>query len=108
MTKSDLKTGMMVKFRNGNYRMVMKGVEGNDRLVGKLGHFTTLDEINEDLSHAYEKDRDIVKVRSYWKIPFGTEGIVLCEEEVEPKREDVEMTLNEICDALGKNVKIVP
>jgi hypothetical protein len=54
-TKSDLKTGMFVKYRNGDIRLVL-----GDTLTGDL--WASLRAFNIDLSNHKDKDRDIMSV----------------------------------------------
>lgn len=55
-TKADLKDGMVVKYRNGDKRMVV-----NEALIGENG-YSDRNCFREDLTHRYFKDLDIVGV----------------------------------------------
>lgn len=50
MTKSDLKTGMTVKFKNGTSGIILKDTEDGD-IVSMNGIYRKLADWNEDLSH---------------------------------------------------------
>lgn len=106
-TKDDLKTGDVVKRRNGWIGIINRGFE---MLISKSG-WDDLDCINEDLTCKHDSDYDIVAVRrpcakfhcifDAFKYNFGE--LVYDRD----RDETVEMSLEEICTALGKNIKIV-
>jgi hypothetical protein len=54
-TKSDLKTGMFVKYRNGNVRLVLGGV-----ITGE--YWTSLLDFDNNLKNSEVKERDIMAV----------------------------------------------
>lgn len=112
-TKKDLKNGDVVKYRNG-----LAGVICLDTgaVIMDENEFMYVNTIRDDLTHASEYENadssynwDIVAVRRpsnpgdcrpcAFKHEFGT--LVYERKEVE------EMTLDEICKALGKEIKIV-
>lgn len=118
MTKSELKTGMIVKYRDDSLRMVMKDTEHaeKDILVGING-WASLDEYNEDLTYPNYSDIDIMYVynielnRNYTYLlnreklndsyvnDFGT---LIWE------RKKNELTIKEIEEKLGiQNLKII-
>lgn len=116
MKKSDLKTGMLVECRNGEVRLVL----GATLLAAKTGGGISLDYINEDLTRKNGNKHDIVKVYSEpvqagglcadltWWVGSNFEKLLdksnllwECKEQVE------EMTLEEVCKLLGKDIKIV-
>ena len=62
MTKSDLKTGHIVTYRNGNKRKVLlNSCLGGDILVAQDG-WMPLNRFNEDLTNKDNHNFDIVKV----------------------------------------------
>ena len=123
MTKSELKTGMIVRYRNGALRVVMRNDAKCDHdayLVGADG-WTEFHHFNEDLTfdekfHAHSND--IVAVyevpnRSYMNIFCGEykldDSFVMEYGHMLWEREDpvVEMTVREIEEKLGiKNLRI--
>ena len=104
-TKADLKTGDVILRRNGDVEIVIKEVN----VLVKPKECNRLADINEDLTHSFITDGDIIAVRrpnlptdcqfSAFKEKRGT--LVYEREEVE------EMTLAEVCKLLGKNIKII-
>lgn len=107
-TKSDLKDGDFVLKRNGCVEMV---AGGSEVLVCADG-FNLLKNINEDLTSAIDEEFDIVRVRrpntpsDYQFCCFEYEkGELVYDRDSEPPTE--EMTLEEVCEALGKKIKIV-
>ena len=130
-TKKDLKTGMLVKLRDGMKYLIVNGY-----LIGYLSHFK-IDSYNDDLTFrgklyyngtGQTKDfidrtlakwdimeiwtlRDMTNIHGMlddesdsWESRFGT---CLYDRDKENKLETVEMTVEEISNALGKNVKVV-
>lgn len=105
-TKADLKTGDVVLRRNGDVEIVNRELE---MLIRESG-WNDLDDIREDLTSGFgNKNGDIVAVRrptykghcSFGAFK-GNYGILVYErEEVE------EMTLEQVCKLLGKNIKII-
>jgi hypothetical protein len=120
MKKSDLKTGMLVQYNNGDYSIVLKDVEtqhyGHQELffadVEKIG-FMTGDSYNDNLvcEGRFGSNYTIKKVysapRDSMKLNTSTEERKLLWER-EPAL--VEMTLEEACkklrETVGKPVKI--
>ena len=106
-TKSDLKTGDVVKFKDGTIGIV------NYELgtVIRKNDWYDLDYMREDLTDKKESTFDIVAVRrpqskddchfNAFTDNWGT----LVYERKEPKSE--EMTLAEVCKLLGKEIKII-
>lgn len=123
MTKSELKTGMIVRYRYGALRVVMRNYAESDLnayLVGTDG-WIELSKYNEDLTlndifHTH--NNDIVAVyevpnRSYMNIFCGKykldDSFVMDYGHLIWEREDpvVEMTIKEIEEKLGiKNLRI--
>lgn len=104
-TKADLKTGDIVLQRDGKIDIVILDFE---MLLTKTG-CNLLKEFNDDLTSVNGTDFDIVAVRrpsvyrhcsfNAFESKLGT--LVYERKEVE------EMTLEEVCKALGKEIKIV-
>ena len=108
-TKADLKSGDVVLRRNGVVEIVCRET---DSLVSKNG-FSYLSEVNEDLTYSYgfkpDLDWDIIAVRRprnpqecQFKAFDKRYGELVYE-----RKETEEMTLEEVCKALGKEIKIV-
>lgn len=103
-TKSDLKTGDVVMRRNGKVGIINRE---HDVIIVQNG-YGDLDYIKSDLT-SFEKQWDIIAVRrplvksdcqfDAFQCQWGT--LVYERKEVE------EMTLEEVCKALGKEIKIV-
>lgn len=102
-TKSDLKTGDIVLRRNGDTEIVILEQQS---FIAKTG-YNLLSSVNEDLTSTCSSNWDIIAVRRPVLIGDCTfsafdanRGILIYE------REEVEMTIEEICKALGKKVRI--
>ena len=108
-TKSDLKDGDIVLKRNGDVEIAIPSVGVFVRVAG----FNSFNIFNDDLTSTLKDEYDIVKVRR----PNKPSDCVFdcfdfCKGEVVYNRERdsvpvVEMTLEEVCEALGKKIKIV-
>jgi hypothetical protein len=108
-TKADLKNGDVVKRRNGVVEIVCIDV---GTFIG-LNSWNYVDSIKEDLTHESMDGWDIVKVRRptdpkhcqfcAYNCNYGT--LVYDRERDDPEIE--EMTMEDVCKALGKRVKIV-
>ena len=118
MTKADLKSGMIVEFRNGKQDMVMLNPDCKGRefigLNESGGGYMPLCEYDEDLTKINGNTAwDIVKVYSVGeKISsiFSNEEYALRYKKLiwERKEKPVEMTIAEIEEKLGiKNLKII-
>lgn len=105
-TKSDLKDGDVILRRNGWVEIAIPSVGS---LVGKNG-YNNFNALTEDLKeNTGEPEYDIIEVRrpnmphhcqfSAFKCGFG--------DLVYKREEEIEMTLEEVCQALGKKIKIV-
>ena len=113
MKKSDLKTGMLVETREGELGLVMLNTEEGDSIVsdGSSGYWSPLDCYLENLTHFGSPEAlrkyDIVNVYGYsfsWtaaNVSVGNRPLLWERQEV------VEMTHEEICKALGKEIKII-
>lgn len=109
-TKEDLKTGDVVLRRNGVVEIVCRET---DSLISKNG-FKCLFNVNEDLtsslSSAPDSDWDIIAVRrpkEPYECQFCAFDNLYGELVYERKDKPEEMTLEEVCKALGKEIKIV-
>lgn len=108
-TKSDLREGDVVLKRNGDVEIAIPSVGVFVRVAG----FNSFNIFNDDLTSTLKDKYDIVKVRR----PNKPSDCVFdcfdfCKGEVVYNRERdsepvVEMTLEEVCEALGKKIKIV-
>lgn len=111
MKKSDLKVFMLVQYRSGEFRLVAVNRFGELIGVGKgpvSKNFNFDEGINEDLTARIGNVLDIVKVYSLaqderYTLSFDPTYRDLLWERVEVK----EMTLAEISQALGYEVKVV-
>lgn len=71
MTKSELKPGYVVRYRNGNLRMVMPLHDGEYALVemgARTPFFCSLEDFNENLTNKYSNGNigiDIVEVYGF-------------------------------------------
>lgn len=104
-TKADLKTGDVVLQRDGKIDIVILDFE---ILLTKTGR-NFLREFNDDLTSVNGTDFDIVAVRRPsvdWECRFSAFDDKLGTL-VYKRNEEEEMTLEEICKALGKKIKIV-
>ena len=105
-TKADLKSGDVVLRRNGSVEIVCLETGS---LISKDG-FNRLSEINEDLTSGLSfADWDIIAGRRPKK-PHECQFRAFASEYGEliyERKETEEMTLEEVCKALGKEIKIV-
>ena len=107
MEKSDLKTGMTVQFDNGTYALVMGGAvtglcgEYGGRKLNNL-EFNTINKIFKEGSN-YDGSDLIWKIQSYKQVEKYFLGELLWERP--PKVE--ELTLEQVCEELGREIKIV-
>lgn len=108
-TKADLKTGDVVLRRNGVVEIVCRET---DSLISKDG-FNVLSNVKKDLTSAFvfdsNSDWDIVAVRRP-RTPYECQFKAFDKrygELVYEHKETEEMTLEEVCKALGKEIKIV-
>lgn len=101
-TKADLKDGMVVEYAKGDRRMVL-----DERIIGPSTQ-ANLDDFTKDLKSVNDPKFNIVRVYKSHADRLGS----LCKDAYltliwERKEEPVEMTIEEICKALGKEIKIV-
>lgn len=124
MTRDDLRSGYLVKLRNGEFRLVARAGGFTKILVGESGQWWYLSEYADDLtrrtSGAFSmaslqacKDLDIVEVYGLLK---GTDmyGEALRAVDTTKHRDllwkrknPVKMTMEELCKTLGFEVEIV-
>ena len=100
-TKADLKDGMVVEFKNGQKRLVL-----GDKLIGSNA-YTYVSNFKENLvSDIYNLTINKVykPTAQFLRDIFEDNCLTLIWER---KEEPVEMTLAEVCKALGKEIKIV-
>lgn len=101
-TKADLKDGMIVEYTNGNRGIVLSG-----RIVESGGHLRIAD-FTDDLKVTNLPEYTISKVYKSMTPTiadlFNATWFTLIWER---KEEPEEMTLEEVCKALGKEIKIV-
>lgn len=105
--KSDFATGDVVLYRNGRVGIVNLNPKLNATILenGLIG----LDDIGADLTHIRSSNWDVMKVRRPAKSEecrldaFKKEYGELIYKREEPE----EMTLEEVCKALGKEIKVI-
>jgi hypothetical protein len=105
-TKANLKTGDVVKRRNGDVEIVNREL---GMLIRSDGGWNDLDSINDDLSNHVGKKYDIIAVRrpnvkahcSFCAFELDYGALIYERQEVE------EMTLEQVCKLLGKEIKII-
>ena len=104
-TKADLKTGDVLMERDGTVQILIKE---RGLLITKNG-WNNLDCIEDDLTNKHHKDFDIVAVRR----PLEKCDCVFTAfnakrgELIYERKEVEEMTLEQVCKLLGKEIKIV-
>jgi hypothetical protein len=103
--KPDLKNGDIVTYRNGVKGIVF--LEFDIILSDELECYIPLKHITYNLLHTGNEDWDIVKVQRAKEIHQLIKSHWDWTPIVWERLETVEMTLAEVCKALGKNVKIV-
>ena len=109
MTLNDLKTGMIVKTRNGEYHIVMRDfIDEGDVMAGLScsniisGTWTSLSNYNQDMTHPTLAFLDIMSVYSSYPYSAYTPKRPLWE-----RKEYKEVTMREIEEKFGCKVKIV-
>ena len=109
-TKSDLKNGDIILRRNGSVEIVLFDT---NTLISQGGRFNYLKNISSALNDIRGCDYDIIAVRRPKLLSdcsFNAFRRYLGELVYERKKPEVvveEMTLSEICKALGKDIKII-
>ena len=109
MTLNDLKTGMVVKTREGKYNIVMRDfIDEGDILAGlsfnnKISDtWTSLSNYNQDMTNSGFPHIDIMSVYSSYPYSADTPKKLLWE-----RKEYKEVTMREIEEKFGCKVKIV-
>ena len=104
-TKADLKNGDFVKLRDGSVGITL--VDIGAITFGR--QYMTLNDLRDDLTNRREENCDIVAVRRPISPHECIYDIFNCKkgELVYERKEVEEMTLEEVCKALGKEIKIV-
>lgn len=105
-TKADLKNGDIIKRRDNSVEIFIPDL---NVCVGEHGDYSEIKCINDDLKSTCSTNRDIVAVRRincnygnpFMAFKYGYGELIYERKEVE------EMTLEEVCKALGKEIKIV-
>lgn len=109
MTLDDLKTGMIVKTREGKYHIIMRDfIDQGDILAGLSydnrisNSWTNLSKYNQDMTHSEIPSLDIVDVYASSVYSADTPTKLLWE-----RKEYKEVTMQEIEEKFGGKVKIV-
>ena len=109
MTLNDLKTGMIVKTREGKYNIVMRDfIDEGDILAGlscnnKISDtWTSLSNYNQDMTNSRFPHIDIMSVYSSYLYSADTPKKLLWE-----RKEYKEVTMSEIEEKFGCKVKII-
>jgi hypothetical protein len=108
MTKSDLKTGMRVKYRNGFVRVILLDTTEGDIVQVEMGSSFSLTRYNEDLTVKYgDKNFDIMEVYQCDPCQILTDkvGNLIWKRTEVPKIKEI--TMDEVEDKFGCKVKIV-
>ena len=106
-TKTDLKNGDVIKRRDGTVQIVC--VDVGTCICQTGNHYDRLSDLRNDLTHDDNREGDIIAVRRPLQSKhccfdaFDLDLGELVYERSEPE----EMTLEEVCKALGKEIKIV-
>ena len=104
-TKDDLKIGYVVEFRNGDFRMVMECQE--ERVFTSNYGFMRFNDYMDNLSSfGLTKTYDIMKVWGFARSRYKTLIIDTCDRELlYERKEPKELTMQEIADKFGVDVK---
>lgn len=105
-TKENLKTGDIIKLSDGRIGVVNRHLE---MIICKDGGWIDLDRVRSDLTHQWSNEFDIVLIRrpkvkaecNFDAIKQEWGALVYERQEVE------EMTLEQVCKLLGKEIKII-
>lgn len=110
MTKSELKPGYVVRYRTGEFRLVMPLSDG-DAIVGMEGShgWEYLDKWNQDLTHkAGYKDLDIVEVYGYSRRPSS--ALIFKKEDRKllwKRHEKKQYTYAQLREILGEEFEVI-
>ena len=115
MTKSGLRTGMIVTHRDGSRQIVYENIcvqsqhDGDSILMSETGSWNNLNNYCENLNHMYYSDLDIVKIEvipipADMHNPFNTIHTQVIWERPEPAKK---ITISEIENILGYKVEII-
>jgi hypothetical protein len=104
-TKADLKTGDVILRRSGDVEIVIK----EHNVLLRPRECNRLADLNDDLTHSFLRDGDVIAVRrpnTPIDCQFGAfkdkRGTLIYE-----RQEVEEMTLEQVCKLLGKEIKII-
>lgn len=105
-TKADLRDGMVVKYRNGDKRMVI-----SEALIGEDG-YSDQNCFREDLTHRYFKDLDIVGVYAIQEYNnfadmLSDYNLELIWERKEPKKMTVEEMRKKLEELTGEQIEVM-
>ncbi len=112
MKKKDLKTGMRAKLRNGIICVVFLNTKDGDVLIPLEGtefsnwKWAVLDSRDDNLLYSNGSHGDIIEIYDIdyvWNINKQTNGRLLWKREEETE----ELTLEQVCKELGRNIKII-
>jgi hypothetical protein len=114
MKKRELKTKMVTKQRDGTVCLVL-----DDVLIGN-DHFVRLENYDQNFNHSDYRDYDIINIYKYNNEYHNfTNDLGVCRgllqlkvrgdswELIWERNEIEEMTLEEVCSELGKEIKII-
>lgn len=104
-TKADLRDGMVVKYRNGDKRMVI-----NEAMIGVEG-YSNKHNFREDLTHKIYEELDIVsvyEVEEYGKFAnmLSDNNLILIWERKEPKKMTVEEMKQKLEELTGEEIEV--
>lgn len=115
MTKSELRTGMIVTLRNGDRCMIFRGIQTNYTNEDVLVHpdengWMRLGSYNEDMTQK-ENQNDSFDIMEVWEADYPLHFTSSNKEDhyflIWEREETKEMTMAEIEAALGYKIKIV-
>lgn len=107
MTKSDLRTGMVVQLRTGNRYIVYKNTTGNDLICNSTFYNTReLTEYNESMCSCVNNSFDIVKV---WNPRESNDyGDAYANLDILWERHETKkLTVKQVSELLGYSVEII-
>ena len=104
-TKSDIKAGDILIFRNHEAGIAFP--DANCVLYDHYEKVSGFSDIKEDLTDKFTSDWDITQVRRPDTFEHLMKGGWKDAPIIWNREEVIEMTMEEVCKALGKNVKIV-